>query len=250
MEIHNVDDLVNEYVPKKAYRNKNPLSPQWPFRMLLVAPSGAGKTNVVMNLVLNYLDFDRIYIYIKDIAEDKYVFLISYFQALEKQFQELNGTDEQIIWFSDDPKDIVPLDELDPEYQSLVIFDDAVTDKKANETISDMFIRGRKRNCSLIYQTQSLFDVPKKLRLNANYVLLFGVSDQNELQSIGRKYATSVDYQTFKKLFAECVNIPYGFMLLDQVTTKAPLKIRCGFDGLLAPPSSVTITDMETGKKL
>jgi hypothetical protein len=251
MQIDSVDEFVDKYAPQPKYRNKNPLAPQWPFRALFIAPSGGGKTTVVVNMIMRYLEFDRIYIYVKDLEEPKYQVLIAFFTAMQEKLREANDDpDEQIIWYSDDAADLVPLEELDPSKQNLIIFDDQVTDKHANEAIADYFVRSRKRNASLIYQTQSLFNVPKLLRLNCNYVMLFSVGNRREMRTIADTYATSITFPTFMELYAQCIAKPYGFMMLDTVTTKAPLKIRCGFDDLYIAPRDTIVSDVDTGARL
>jgi hypothetical protein len=248
MDIRNYDEIVEEYIPNEKVRNKNPLAPQWPFRFLVVAASGSGKTNMVVNLIMEHLDFDRVYIFAPDLTEPKYVYLIGTLKAMEQRLHEVNGGDEQIVFFGDKPEDIPDVNDLDPDFQNLVIIDDSVINKKANEKVSELFIRGRKRNASIIYQTQSFFHVPKLMRLQANYVALFSVAGAGELREICKHFATQVDYNEFKKLFKQCTDRPFSFMLLDLKTSKVPMKIRCGFDGLYSPEP--VVTDAETGEEL
>jgi hypothetical protein len=56
----------------------------------------------------------------------------------------------KLFIFSSSKDDVVKVDDLDKEYQNLIIFDDFVT-KKDQHLIEDLFIKGRKKNCSLIY---------------------------------------------------------------------------------------------------
>lgn len=248
MDISNVDELVNEYVPKTPARNKNPLAPQWPARVIIVAPSGGGKTTILVNLVTKYLEFDRIYIYVKDLSEDKYQFMIGYIEALQRKYNEENDTDKQFIWYSDRAEDIIKVNDLDPEYQNLVIIDDAVLDKTANSAAAELFIRGRKRNATIIYQTQSFFSMPKTIRLNANYLILMSAGSASEMRELAKTYATDLTYDEFKKLYRECTNTAYGFMVIDKVTNKPPMKYRCKFDGLYVPTPHVS--DADTGEVL
>ena len=44
----------------------------------------------------------------------------------------------------------------------LIVFDDMIADK----IVSELFIRGRKLNISIVFITQSYFAVPKDIRLN------------------------------------------------------------------------------------
>ena len=55
--------------------------------------------------------------------------------------------------------------------KTLIVFDDTIADmltnKKRNRIITELFIRGRKLNVSLIFVTQSDFAIPKNIRLNS-----------------------------------------------------------------------------------
>jgi hypothetical protein len=74
----------------------------------------------------------------------------------------------EIAHFSSNKSDIVQVDNLDKEYQNLIIFDGFVTEKD-EDLIIDLFIRGRKKNASVIYLTQSYFSTPKDIRLECSY---------------------------------------------------------------------------------
>ena len=53
--------------------NKN-----WPYRMLIIGPSGSAKTNALLNLIQkdNKNLIDKTYLYAKDLNEPKYEILI------------------------------------------------------------------------------------------------------------------------------------------------------------------------------
>ena len=61
--------------------NHNPIwpyIPNHPYRILIIAGSGSGKTNVLLNLIKHQrLDIDKIYLYIKYPFESKYQSLIN-----------------------------------------------------------------------------------------------------------------------------------------------------------------------------
>ena len=70
----NFDDYVNE---NKSKHNKNWLYiPDHPYRILIIGGSGSGKTNLLLNLIENQPDIDKIYLYAKDPNESKYQYLI------------------------------------------------------------------------------------------------------------------------------------------------------------------------------
>ena len=70
----NFNDYVNE---NKTKHNKNwPYTPDHPYRILIIGGSGSGKTNVLLNLIENQPDIDKIYLNTKDPYECKYQYLI------------------------------------------------------------------------------------------------------------------------------------------------------------------------------
>ena len=62
---------------------------------------------------------------------------------------------------------------LDKENKNLIVFGDMLADminnKKLISIVTELFIRGRKLNISLVFITQSYFKVPKDVRLNTTH---------------------------------------------------------------------------------
>ena len=55
-----------------------PYIPDHPYRILIIGGSGSGKTDVLLNLIKNqWLDIDKIYLYVKDPYKSKYQLLIN-----------------------------------------------------------------------------------------------------------------------------------------------------------------------------
>ena len=71
----NFDDYVNE---NKTTHNKNwPYIPDHPYRIIIIGGSESGKTKLLLNLIENQPDIDKIYLYAKDPYEAKYQYLIN-----------------------------------------------------------------------------------------------------------------------------------------------------------------------------
>ena len=55
----------------------------------------------------------------------------------------------------------------------LIVFDDMIADMEANKklktVVTELFMRGRKFNTSVVFLSQSYFAVPKSVRLNATH---------------------------------------------------------------------------------
>ena len=75
VQIINLDSITNE---TNEEHNKNwPYIPDHPYRILIIGGSGSGKTNLLLNLIENQPDIDKIYLYVKDPYESKYQYSIN-----------------------------------------------------------------------------------------------------------------------------------------------------------------------------
>ena len=71
----NFNNYVNESNTK---HNKNwPYILDHPYRLLIIGSSGSGKTNLLLHLIENQPDIDKIYLYAKEPYESKYQYLIN-----------------------------------------------------------------------------------------------------------------------------------------------------------------------------
>lgn len=227
----------NKYVKENVEAQNHPLLPQHHFRMMVIGGSGSGKTNTVMNLIIDpegtheTLNYDRVYVYAKDINEPKYQFLIEYLHQVEKTLRKANkiSISERIIYYADSYDDIEEVDKMNKKKQNLIIFDDFVTEKR-HKKIEDYFIRGRKKNCSMIYITQSYTDVPKKIRLQCDYFMIFGIKSGRELINLRTEHGLGLDKDEFKKFFQWATKGRHEFALIDRKTSDERLKFRKGFE--------------------
>ena len=70
----NLDSITNEN--NKEHNEKWPYIPDYPYRILIIGGSGAGKTNTLINLINEQDDINKIYLYAKDLNKPKYEFLL------------------------------------------------------------------------------------------------------------------------------------------------------------------------------
>ena len=136
----------------------------------MIGGSGSGKTNALLNLIDNKPDFNKIYLYAKDPYEAKYQYSVN-----KRENVGLNHFNDPkaFIEYSNDMQDVyknINYYNPDKENKILIVFDDMIADmihnKKLNSIVTELFIRGRKLNISLVFITQSYFKVPKDVRLN------------------------------------------------------------------------------------
>ena len=138
------------------------------FRMLICGNSGSGKTNLLFHMLIQpLLYYDEIYLYAKNLEQEKYQKLINKMNELSRG----SGYDYDIMTVSNDK--IIPINDLDYEdNQKIIIFDDYVCEKNQRQIV-DYFIQGRHKNCSVIYLSQSFYKTPRDIRLNCSHYCIY-----------------------------------------------------------------------------
>ena len=158
-----------------------------PFRGVVIGSSGAGKTNWLMNMIHLFKDtFNHIYIFTQ--AEEP---LYSYLDS------KIDSSLLTIVY-----NDLGKLN-FDKFYgQSLCIFDDMVNETdKAQSKIKELYIRGRKLGVSLLYLTQSYFQVPKLIRMQCNYVFILKLSGIRDLRLMLTEYSLGATKDQLQKMY-------------------------------------------------
>ena len=217
----NFDDYANE---NKTKHNKNwPYIPDHLYRILMIGGSGSGKTNALLNLINKQPDIDKIYLYAKDPYEAKYQFLINKRESTGlKHFNDPKA----FIEYSNDMHDVYKnIDEYNPDKENkiLIVFDDMIADminnKKLNSIVTELFIRDRKLNISLVFIMQSYFKVPKDVRLNTTHFFITKIPNKRELQQITLNHSSDISTKDFIDIYKKCTAEPYSFLV--NVTTLA-----------------------------
>ena len=67
---------------------------------------------------------------------------------------------------------------------------------------------------SLVFIRQSYFSVPKDVKLNSTHFLIMKIHSGGELQNIVKNHSADIDYRDFVKIYRNCTNEPYYFLLL------------------------------------
>ena len=119
----------------------------------------------------------------------------------------------------------------DKENKILIVFDDMIADminnKKLNSIVTELFIRGRKLNISLVFITQSYFKDPKDVRLNNTHFFIMKLSNKRELQQIAISHSSNIDTKDFIKICNICTDQPYSFLVNDTtLSSDDPLRFR------------------------
>ena len=132
----NFDDYVNK---NKIKHNKNwPYIPDNPYRILIIGGSGSGKTNLLLNLIENPADIDKIYLYTKDPYQSKYQYLIN-----KREGVGINHFNDHkaFIEYSNDMQDVYKnIDDYNPDKENkiLIVFDDMIADMIHNKKLNSI----------------------------------------------------------------------------------------------------------------
>ena len=225
----NFDEYTNEN--KTEHNSKWPYIPDHPYRILIVRGSGSGKTNALLNLIKNQTDIDETYLYAKDPYEAKYQYFIN---KHEKVGLSHYDDREAFMEYSNDMQDVYKTSEdYNPRMNRkvLIVFDDMIADMinniKLNLIISELFIRGKKINVSIVFITQSYFKVPKDVRINSTHFFIMIISNKRELQQIALNHSSDIDFKDFMRIFKKYTTEPYSFLVDDTAfPSYNPLRFR------------------------
>ena len=179
----NFDDYTNENI--KEHNSKWPYIPDHPYRILVIGGSGSGKTNALLNLINNQPDDPKAFMEYSNDMQNVY-----------KNIGDYNPIKKRKV---------------------LIIFDDMIADminnNKLNPIVTELFIRGRKHNISIVFITQSYFKVPKDVRLNSTHFAL--------------NHSSDINFKDFMNIYKKSTKEPYSFLVNDTtLPSDNPLRFR------------------------
>ena len=101
----------------------------------------------------------------------------------------------------------------------LIVFDDMIADmtnnKKLNPVVTELFIRGRKLNISIVFITQSYFKVLKDVGLNSTQFFIMKIPNKRELQQIALNHSSDIDFKDFIRIYKKCTAETDSFLVND-----------------------------------
>ena len=220
----NFDDYTNENITE--HNSKWPYIPDHPRRILIIGGSGSGKTNALLNLINNQPDIHKIYLYAKDPYEKKYQYLINIREKVGlDHFDDPKANDMQDVYKN--------IEEYNPikKRKILIVFDgmiaDMINNNKLNPIVTELFIRCRKLNISIVFIAQSYFKVPKDVRLNSTHFFIMKIPNKRELQQIVLNHSSDIDFKDFMKIYKKYTKEPHSFLVNDTtLPSNDPLRFR------------------------
>ena len=102
-----------------------------------------------------------------------------------------------------------------------------INNKKLDSIVTELFIRDRKINISIIFITQSYFKVPKDVRLNSTHFFIMKIPNKRDLQQIVLNHSSDIDFKDFMKIYEKYTKEPYSFLVNDTtLSSDDPLRFR------------------------
>lgn len=188
--------IPKKYIKKPPNPNFDKHNIELPFRMIVVAPSGSGKTNFLINLLDVFSEgkkgtFKSIYIVTSNKDEPLYNWITDEYPEI-KVVEGIENT----------PK----LDDFDKNENHLVVWDDLVLNKN-QERIEKYFMRARKLNVSVAYLSQSYYATPKFIRKNSNYLVVLHLGGSaKERTMILKDWATNLEKDELNKIYHDATS--------------------------------------------
>jgi ABC-type dipeptide/oligopeptide/nickel transport system ATPase component len=234
-EAAEVAEIVNWYekIPKEMLDkaenpNFNVHKLKVPFRMCVVAPSGSGKSNFLVNLIHLFSQGKGTFADITIITRNKDEPLYNFLTSKCDQIQVKEGL-----------TNLPQLDKMDKRTNHLVCFDDLVL-AKDQSAIENYYIRARKLNCSVIYLSQSYFRIPKMIRNNCSYMVILKLSGNREVNLILSEFGLGVSREQLLSMYEYATKEKFSPLLIDLEEDPSN-RFRKGFKEILDPAQYVPI---------
>ena len=104
---------------------------------------------------------------------------------------------------------------------------DMIHNKKLDSIVTELIIRGKNLNISLVFITQSYFKTPKDVRRNTTHFFIAKIPNKKELQNITKNHSSYISIKDFINIYRECTAKPYSFLINDTtLASDNPLRFR------------------------
>lgn len=167
------------------------------FRMMIVGPSGSGKSNVFVSLLTGPYRgiFTNVFIYCPTFYNDM---TLSQLLNVDPATGQPSINENDVMTMSD-PKELADdvknkLEEIDKEFaktpkgelrpKTLMVFDDLTNEIYNAKFMKDLFTKGRKHEVSIIIMTNKYRVYSPQIRANATHLVIFKPTTTVEMEDI------------------------------------------------------------------
>ena len=205
---------------------KHSFLPSLPMRMLIVAPSNSGKSNLLKNMLLRpefgYRDYFtdpktnalNYFVFSRTLGADHT--LDSLVDQLPK-FHAYREWDDTII------RDIMEYSRSKTDRGVLLILDDMITDanafnKRSGNLLNELAFMGRHHKVSFIITAQSYTSIQRPIRINTSAIIAFNLKNKREEEAFLNEQNM---WENIRDLYTIAISPKYGFLYLNKETGNA-----------------------------
>ncbi len=232
MELSIVDYSRDE---RMGLPNRHPLIMKSPFRLLIIGASGSGKTNLLMNMLTDWLIYDRLVLCLKNPDQPVYEEFIKRIESVLKDAET-----PELFQVVSDIKEVPDISSFDSKKRNLVVFDDFLMDKD-QKVMKEYFVRGRPQGISVIYISQSFYGTPITIRQNCSAILLARPRNAGELAKFPKEMGFGLSSEEFEKRLNEATKEKYNWLYVDHQNSDPKLQWRKNFDHIWEPTSQTYV---------
>jgi hypothetical protein len=217
------EKMPTEMLDKADNPNKHIHGFNLPFRAVVSAPSGSGKSNFLVNLIHLFCCGGGSFADITLITRNKDEPIYNYLVSKCDQIQIKEGL-----------HNIPQLDKMDKKVNHLVCFDDLILAKDQSQIIN-YYIRARKLNCSVVYLSQTFFDIPPIIRKNCSYMIFLKIGGLREIKTILRDFSLNCSKDQLLGMYNYATEEKLSPFIIDIEEKDRTHKFRKGFKEYLNP---------------
>jgi hypothetical protein len=223
-EIKNLyEQIPQDFLPNIHNPNKHLHKFSLPFRACIVAPSGSGKTNFLLNMLEKFCQGAGTFASITIITRNKDEPLYNW---LEKECDQIE--------IKEGLSSLPQLDKFDKEVNHLVVLDDLVLEKDLSR-VEQYYIRCRKKNVSIIFISQKYHKIPQIIRGNCSYMILLKIGGKREINLILSDYGLGVSKEQLFNMYNYATQEKFSPLLIDIEANVDDGKFRRAFTEILNP---------------
>lgn len=203
-------------------RNEWWLFPQHPCRIQMSAPSGGGKTNLALNLLMHKKSPWNVVYLLYKADQAKYDKLREFVQEedqIDAMFESEGIPEEEEL---EKMQDMLQT-HAEEGHQQIIVLDDLMAEASKHPFITSLAVAGvHHLNLSTLYLTQEIFlkGQGRTQRLQLDYLFLWAFpADMSTVSRILAQMAPGKGKEVFET-YRDIVKKPYAWMLIDLVCQK------------------------------
>ena len=192
-------------------------------QIMMVGPTGSGKTTILMEFLHRKQAFHRIIIFSGSTTDEP---------LLNALRESMDGV--EFIQDADELPELSDMNDDEKHYEKLIVFDDMINlTKKQLLKIQKWFNSSRKYGYTAICMVQNYTDAPLQIRRNCKYFMIFKLNDLNTINQILKNHNTNGDDKShILSLYHQATANPKDFFTID-LTEQGVGRYRHNFTDIL-----------------